>query len=58
MTLFSLTECFMSHADYADYTDSYIAIACMCLRTRTLGIADKLRAVLAMQPSVKSVKSA
>ena len=22
MTLFSLTECFMSHADYADYTDN------------------------------------
>ena len=28
---------FLSHADYTDYTDSYIAIACMCLRTRTLG---------------------
>ena len=43
MTLFSLTECFMSHADY---TDSYIAIACMCLRTE---ISSKLRAVLAMR---------
>ena len=29
---FSLTERFMSHADYTDYADSYIAIACMCLR--------------------------